>query len=66
MNGDGVVDSTDARIETQLLGLWYREGADSAWTRVTASQSVADQSFITALLHFSDYEVSFSEYAVSW
>jgi len=66
MNGDGVVDSTDARIEAQLLGLWYREGADSTWSRVTASQSVADQSFVTALKHFSDYEVSFSEYAVSW
>jgi hypothetical protein len=66
MNGDGVVDSTDARIEAQLLGLWYREGADSEWTRVTASQSVADQSFVTALKHFSDYEVSFTEYAVSW
>jgi hypothetical protein len=66
MNGDGVVDSTDARIESQLLGLWYREGPDSTWTRVTASQSLADQSFVTALKHFSDYDVSFSEYAVSW
>lgn len=66
MNGDGVVDSTDATIETQLLGLWYREGTGDDWTRIEASQSVADQSFVTALQHFCDYEVSFSEYAVSW
>ena len=43
-----------------------REGADSAWTRIPASQSLADQSFISALQHFCDYEVSFTEYAVSW
>jgi hypothetical protein len=66
MNGDGVVDESDAQIEAQLLGLWYREGADSAWARIPASQSVVDRSFISALRHFSEYEVSFSEYAVSW
>jgi len=66
MNGDGVVDQTDGQIETHLLGLWYREGADSAWTEVPASQSVGDKSFSSALRHFCDYEVSFSELAVSW
>jgi hypothetical protein len=66
LNGDGRVDSTDAAIETKLLGLWYREGADSVWTPIPASQSLADKSFITALRHFCDYEVSFTEYAVSW
>ena len=66
MNGDGVVDATDAGIEAQLLGLWYREGADSAWTRIPAAQSLADKSFVTALRHFCDFEISFSEYAVSW
>jgi len=66
MNGDGVVDNADAAIEAQLLGLWYREGTDSAWTRIPASQSLADQSFVTALRHFCDFEVSFSENAVSW
>jgi hypothetical protein len=58
LNGDGVVDEADADIETQLLGLWYREGAESAWTRILASQSVADKSFIGALAHFSEYAVS--------
>src|SRR5438309_1507236 len=36
LNGDGVVDSSDARIEHQLLGLWYREGEASAWTAIQA------------------------------
>src|SRR5260370_189469 len=58
LNGDGVVDSTDAQIESQLLGLWYREGADSAWTPLPANHSLADRSFISALQHFCDYAVS--------
>jgi hypothetical protein len=66
MNGDGIVDATDAQIETHLLGLWYREGADSAWTPVPASQSVGEKSFSSSLKHFCDYAVSFAEYAVSW
>ena len=66
LNGDGVVDSTDAHIESQLLGLWYREGAGSVWTPIQATHSLPDKSFISELLHFCDYEVSFSEVAVSW
>jgi len=66
MNGDGAVDAADAQIEASLLGLWYREGADSAWTQVPATQLVGEKSFFSALRHFCDYEVSFSEYAVSW
>jgi hypothetical protein len=58
MNGDGVVDGADAQIETQLLGLWYREGEESTWTRIPASQSLPDKSFISALAHFSEYAVS--------
>jgi hypothetical protein len=66
LNGDAVVDSIDARIEHQLLGLWYREGVASAWTAIPATQSLTDKSFTSWLRHFSDYAVSFSEYAVSW
>jgi hypothetical protein len=58
LNGDGVVDSTDARIESQLLGLQYREGSDSAWMQFPATQSLSDKSFTTALPHFSEYAVS--------
>ncbi len=58
MNGDGVVDDADAYIESQLLGLWYREGTDSAWERIPAVQLLSDKSFTSALPHFSEYAVS--------
>ena len=55
LNGDGVVDATDAYIESQLLGIWYREGVDSVWSRVSATQTLSDKSFRSALPHFSEY-----------
>jgi len=55
LNGDGVVDATDAYIESQLLGIWYREGVDSTWSKVSATQSLSDKSFSSALPHFSEY-----------
>jgi len=58
LNGDGVVYQPDAHIETQLLGLWYREGATSQWTQISASQSLSDKSFISGLQHFSEYALS--------
>ncbi len=58
LNGDGVVDDADAQIESQLLGMWYREGADSPWTTVAAVQSLSDKSFTSELKHFSEYAVS--------
>jgi hypothetical protein len=58
LNGDGVVDSTDAQIESQLLGIRYREGPDSVWAQVPSTQSILDKSFTSALPHFSEYAVS--------
>ena len=58
LNGDGVVDETDAYIESQLLGLWYREGTDGVWEQIPAVQVASDKSFISALPHFSEYAVS--------
>jgi len=66
LNGDGVVNATDAQIETKLLGMWYREGSNSSWEQIPASHTLADKSFTCALQHFSQYAVSFLEYAVSW
>jgi len=66
LNGDGVVNATDAEIEAKLLGMWYREGSNSTWEQIPASQTIADKSFTCALQHFSQYAVSFLEYAVSW
>jgi hypothetical protein len=57
MNGDGLVNAADATIEHQLLGMWYREGADTLWTKITAAQSLGDKSFTSALQHFSEYAV---------
>jgi hypothetical protein len=58
LNGDGVADSTDAYIETQLLGMKYREGADGEWTDIPALQLLEDRSFTSALPHFSSYSVA--------
>lgn len=58
LNRDGVVDATDAYIESQLLGLWYREGAGNVWTQISAARSLSDKSFTSALPHFSEYAVS--------
>jgi hypothetical protein len=58
LNGDGAVDSTDAYIESQLLGLRYREGAEDEWTDVPATHWLADKSFTSALPHFCLYAVS--------
>ena len=57
MNGDGIVDSTDADIEATLLGLWYRE-SDEPWTPVPASQSLEEKSFTYGLPHFCEYAVA--------
>jgi len=57
MNGDGIVDSTDADIEAKLLGLWYRE-SDEPWTPVPASQSLEEKSFTYGLPHFCEYAVA--------
>jgi len=54
LNGDGVLDDTDSRIESQLLGLWYREGTDGMWERIPAVQVLPDKSFVSALPHFSE------------
>jgi hypothetical protein len=58
LNGDGVVDSTDAYIESHLLGMRYRESVDSVWAPIPATQSLTDKSFSSALPHFSEYAVS--------
>lgn len=58
LNGDGAVDEADSTIESQLLGMWYREGADAAWEEIPAVRSLADKSFTSALPHFCEYAVS--------
>ena len=64
LNGDGIADATDAQLEQQLLGLWYREYSNDAWTPVAASLSTAEKSFTYALPHFCRYAVALLEWAV--
>jgi hypothetical protein len=58
LNGDGVVDGTDAWIESQALAIWKRDAASQTWTKTAATQSLADQSLTGALSKFSEYAVS--------
>ena len=66
LNGDGVVDSVDAQIENTLLGLGYRETSNDPWTRVPATQSLADQSFTSALPHFCEFAIEYAEALLDW
>jgi hypothetical protein len=68
LNGDGVVDSTDARIEATLLGLWYRATPADPWTHLSANQSLDEKSFTYALPHFSDYVIANAplDWSVGW
>src|SRR5438876_8627057 len=64
---DGVVDSSDAEVERQLLGLWYGGDDGQQWSEVSASQDVGDKSFTYALPHFCEYAIAaLLELAVSW
>jgi hypothetical protein len=67
LNGDGVVNSTDAAIESQLLGLWYRADLGKPWSKVGATQSLAEKSFTYAMPHFCDYAVAtLAELIIDW
>lgn len=57
-NGDGVIDSTDARIAT-LLNIWRREPPDTLWFTFGAVKFEATEEFDANIL-------SFSQYAVAW
>ncbi len=57
-DASGAVDSQDAYIEQNLLGMWVQESAADPWNAVTAVQSVPYKLFTANLGHFSDYSVS--------
>jgi hypothetical protein len=58
LNGDGAIDETDSYIESELLGMWYREGADSEWEPIPAIHLLEEKFFLVQLPHFSEYAVS--------
>jgi hypothetical protein len=58
LNGDGVVNSTDAFIETWLLSMWYQATPTDPWWPILATKSLSTKSFTAALPHFSGYAVA--------
>ena len=65
-NGQSSADDDDT-IEDADLGLFYREDQQHPWTYLSATQSIADQSFSYAIPHFSDYAVAkLREWAVQY
>jgi len=69
LNADGVVDSVDAYVEHQLLGLWYSEGGTD-FHPVPSVQSLTDKSFTSEIPHFSEWVlawvVDYLDWATSW
>jgi hypothetical protein len=59
LNGDGAIDEADSYIETELLGMSYREGADGEWQRIPAIHVLEEKLFYVELPHFSEYAVSY-------
>lgn len=57
-DASGAVDSGDAYIEQNLLGVWVQEFASAPWSPVTATQYLPGKMFSANLGHFSDYAVS--------
>jgi hypothetical protein len=58
LNGDGLVNATDANIETQLLGMWYQATPTSPWTPIASTRSLTEKWFSIPVVHFSGYAVS--------
>ena len=58
LNGDGAIDETDSYIETELLGMSYREGTDGEWEPIPAIHVLEEKLFYVELPHFSEYAVS--------
>lgn len=57
---DEIIDDTD-------LALFYREDQKHPWSQLSATQSIADQSFTYAIPHFSDYAVAkMREWAIQY
>jgi hypothetical protein len=61
LNTDGLVNTADAYIEQQLLGLWYQATPGAPWTVLPSEQSHSEDWFWTRLHHFSGYAVSWDD-----
>lgn len=67
LNNDGASNDEDATIETDDLGLFYREDHKHPWTQLAATQSLEQKSFTYGIAHFSDYAIAkLMDWAISW
>ncbi len=57
LNGDGVVDSTDAALQQQLA-IWS-ESTTSAWKQLSSKNDTTQQYVASEVYHFSSYAVAF-------
>jgi len=58
LNGDGVVDATDRRLQ-ERLGIWYHAVAKDRWVESKHSDNdEAVRSVSSSLYHFSEYALS--------
>jgi hypothetical protein len=58
LNGDGVVDGTDATIESQLLGMWYQDSSTNTWSPLFSARSSTEKWVAADVPHFSEYAIS--------
>jgi hypothetical protein len=66
-DGNGASDGGDTTVETDDLGLYYREDHKHPWIQLAATQSLEQKSFTYNIQHFSDYAVArLRDWAVSW
>lgn len=61
LNTDGLVNTADAYIERELLGMWHQATAGAPWTLLQSEQSHSEDWFWTRLWHFSGYAVSWDD-----
>jgi hypothetical protein len=56
LNGDGVVNATDAAL-TQQLAIWSQSTTD-AWKQLSSKNDTTQQYVASKIYHFSEYAVS--------
>ncbi len=58
LNGDGVVDATDAALEQQLA-IWGQTTRTQGWFKTTSNNDTTQQYVVSNVYHFSNYAVAF-------
>jgi hypothetical protein len=56
-NNDGVADTADARIKSQL-DIWQRQPSDTLWTRLQALNYESYEELDAKILHFTEHAIA--------